>query len=80
MLHMLEWLCDQLMEAEIPTQIGTEKNKQSVERSSYRSEYRPRRLDTRMAPCTLWCQKSVMEVMFPSSSQKGNVVKQRLSK
>jgi hypothetical protein len=26
MLHMLEWLCDQLMEAEISSQIGAEKH------------------------------------------------------
>lgn len=48
MLHMLEWLCDQLMEAEVSSQIGAAKNEQSPNRSSYRSGYRPRRLDTRM--------------------------------
>lgn len=47
MLHMLEWLCEQLMEAEVSTQLGAEKNEQSQDRKSYRSGYRPRRLDTR---------------------------------
>lgn len=47
MLHMLEWLCEQLMEAEVPTQLGAEKNEQSQERKSYRSGNRPRLLDTR---------------------------------
>ena len=31
MLHMLEWLCEQWMEAEVSTQLGAEKNEQSPE-------------------------------------------------
>lgn len=57
MLHMLEWLCDQLMEAEVSSQIGAEKNEQSPNRSSYRSGYRPRRLDTRMGTMYLMVPK-----------------------
>ena len=37
MLHMLEWLCDQLMEAEVSSQVGAEKHEQSGERKTYRS-------------------------------------------
>lgn len=33
MLHMLECLCDQLMEAEVSSQVGAEKHEQSGERS-----------------------------------------------
>jgi putative transposase len=57
MLHMLEWLCDQLMEAEVSSQIGAKKNEQSSERTSYRSGYRPRRLDTRMGTMYLMVPK-----------------------
>lgn len=57
MLHMLEWLCDQLMEAEVSSQIGAEKHEQSTERKSYRSGYRPRRLDTRMGTMYLMVPK-----------------------
>ena len=48
MLNMLEWLCDQLMEAEISGQLGAGKNEHNAQREGYRSSYRPRRLDTRM--------------------------------
>lgn len=47
MLHMLEWLCEQLTEAEVSRQLGAEKNEQSQDRKSYRSGYRTRRLDAR---------------------------------
>ncbi|NLA80048.1 MAG: IS256 family transposase [Chloroflexi bacterium] len=57
MLHMLEWLCDRLMEAEVSSRIGAEKNEQSSERKSYRSGYRPRRLDTRMGTMYLMVPK-----------------------
>lgn len=55
MLALLEWLCGQMMEIEISAQIGADKNEQSEKRSSYRSGYRLRRLDTQMVtPSTLW--------------------------
>ena len=57
MLSMLEWLCDQLMEAEISAKIGADKSKHSTERSSYRSGYRPRRFDTRMGTIYLMVPK-----------------------
>jgi len=44
MLSMLEWLCDQMMEAEISTRIGAEKSQHTIDRQGYRSGYRPRRL------------------------------------
>ena len=44
MLSMLEWLCSQLMEAEVDQQLVAEKS----QRTDGRSGYRPRRLDTRM--------------------------------
>jgi len=57
MLHMLEWLCDQLMEAEVSSQIGAEKHEQNSERKTSRSGYRPRRLDTRMGTIYLMVPK-----------------------
>ena len=47
MLSMLEWLCAQLMEAEVSQQLGAEKSERAESRSGYRCGYRPRRLDTR---------------------------------
>lgn len=57
MLSMLEWLCAQLMEAEISNQLGAEKNEHCTQRASYRCGYRPRRLDTRMGTMYLMVPK-----------------------
>ena len=58
MLNMLEWLCDQLMEAEISQQLGAAKSEHSNGREGYRSGYRPRRLDTRMGTMYLLVPKA----------------------
>ena len=57
MLNMLEWLCGQLMEAEVSNQIGADKHEQSQERRSHRCGFRPRRLDTRMGTMYLMIPK-----------------------
>lgn len=57
MLSMLEWLCTQLMEAEVDQQLGTEKNERVDSRNGYRSGYRSRRLDTRMGTMYLMVPK-----------------------
>lgn len=57
MLSMLEWLCAQLMEAEVSGIVGAEKNAHSPSRSDYRCGYRPRRLDTRMGTMYLMVPK-----------------------
>lgn len=57
MLSMLEWLCTQLMEAEVSGITGAEKNAHSPSRSDYRCGYRPRRLDTRMGTMYLMIPK-----------------------
>ena len=64
MLSMLEWLCDQLMEAEISLKVGAKKSKHTADRQSYRSGYRPRRFDTRMG---------TMYLMVPKMRQGGYV-------
>lgn len=64
MLSMLEWLCDQLMEAEISLKVGAEKSKHTADRQSYRSGYRPRRFDTRMG---------TMYLMVPKMRQGGYI-------
>lgn len=57
MLSMLEWLCKQLMEAEVSGIVGAEKNAHNPSRSDYRCGYRPRRLDTRMGTMYLMVPK-----------------------
>ena len=57
MLSMLEWLCAQLMEAEVSQQLGAEKSERAESRSGYRCGYRPRRLDTRMGTMYLMVPK-----------------------
>ena len=57
MLSMLEWLCAQLMEAEISSKIGAGKSEHTTDRQSYRSGYRPRRFDTRMGTIYLMVPK-----------------------
>ncbi len=57
MLNMLEWLCKQLMEAEVTEAIGAEKNERSANRNNYRCGYRVRRLDTRMGTMYLMVPK-----------------------
>lgn len=64
MLSMLEWLCAQLMEAEVSGIVGAEKNAHNPSRSDYRCGYRPRRLDTRMG---------TMYLMIPKLRSRGYV-------
>lgn len=64
MLSMLEWLCRQLMEAEVSQQLGAEKSERNDRRSGYRCGYRPRRLDTRMG---------TMYLMVPKVRQGGYI-------
>lgn len=64
MLSMLEWLCTQLMEAEVNQQLGAENNERVYSRNGYRSGYRPRRLDTRMG---------TMYLMFPKVRRGGYI-------
>lgn len=64
MLSMLEWLCAQLMEAEVSGIVGAEKNVHSPSRRDYRCGYRPRRLDTRMG---------TMYLMVPKLRSRGYV-------
>ena len=64
MLSMLEWLCTQLMEAEVDQQLCAEKSERSESRNGYRSGYRPRRLDTRMG---------TMYLMVPKVRQGGYI-------
>lgn len=57
MLGMLEWLCAQMMEAEVSSQLGAEKHEQSAERTSHRCGFRPRRPETRMGTIYLLVPK-----------------------
>ena len=64
MLSMLEWLCAQLMEAEVNQQLRAGKSERTNGRCGYRSGYRPRRLDTRMG---------TMYLMVPKVRQGGYI-------
>ncbi len=57
MLAMLEWLCDQMMEAEVSNAVGAGECAHDENRSGYRSGYRPRRFDTRMGTIYLMVPK-----------------------
>lgn len=48
MLSMLEWFCEQMMEAEVPIKLNADKSERSDGRSSYRYGYCPIRLDIRL--------------------------------
>ena len=65
MLSMLEWLCAQLMEAEVSSQLGAEKNEHCDDRTSNRSGYRPRRYDTRMG--TMYLRRFLRKEKPPES-------------
>jgi putative transposase len=45
---MLEWLCNQMMEAEVSNKVGAEKHEQSKDRTSHCSGYRSRRIAPRI--------------------------------
>ena len=57
MLSMLEWLCSQLMEAEVTGLVGAGKNAHNPSRRDYRCGYRPRRLDTQLGTMYLMVPK-----------------------
>lgn len=57
-LHsMLQWLCGQLMEAELASKIKADKSERTADREGYRSGYRVRRFDTRMGTIYLMVPK-----------------------
>lgn len=57
MHEMLQWLCNQMMEAELEAQLKAEKSERTSERQGYRSGYRVRRFDTRMGTVYLMVPK-----------------------
>ena len=57
MLHLLEWLCAQIMEAEVNEKIGASMSERTESRSGYRSGYRARRWNTRMGTMRLLIPK-----------------------
>lgn len=57
MLSMLQWLCEQLMEAEVTAKVNAKKSERTENREAYRSGYRVRRFDTRMGTMYLFVPK-----------------------
>nr|WP_276704800.1 transposase [Caldibacillus debilis] len=57
MLAMLQWLCEQMMEAEVTAKIQAQKSERTDTRTGYRSGYRLRRFDTRMGTMYLFVPK-----------------------
>jgi len=72
---MLEWLCDQLMEAEVSSQIALRSTNKIASEKTSRSGYRPRRLDTRMGTIYLMVPKVRNGGYIPFSSRRGNAVR-----
>ena len=66
MLSMLEWLCTELMEAEVDQQLGAEKSQRTDGRSGYRSGYRPVVWIPGWERCTSWCPRFVRADIFRS--------------
>ena len=66
MLSMLQWLCEQMMEAEISLKLNADKSERSDGRSGYHSGYCPRRLDTRLGTIYLMVQRFGREDIFRS--------------
>lgn len=67
MLSMLEWLCEQMMEAEVSMKLSTDKSVLSDRRSGYHSGYRPRRLDTRLGTLYLMVPKGGADILHSVS-------------
>ena len=65
MLFLLDWLCEQLMEAEVSTKVQAAKTERAEERMGYRSGYRPRRFDTRMGTLYLLVPKAAQRRIYP---------------
>lgn len=65
MVSMLEWLCSQLMEAEVSQQLGADQRERTESRNRFHCGYRPRRLDTRMG---------TMYLMVPKIRQGGHIL------
>lgn len=57
MQAMLQWLCEQLMEAEVTAKVQAQKSERTDSREAYRSGYRVRRFDTRMGTMYLFVPK-----------------------
>ena len=57
MLSMLEWLCSQMMEAEVTAQLNAGKRERTDDRAGYRCGYRPRKLNTRLGSVYLLVPK-----------------------
>lgn len=57
MQAMLQWLCEQLMEAEVTAKVQAQKSERSENRATYRTDYLVRRFDTRMGTMYLFVPK-----------------------
>lgn len=69
LLRMLEWLCSQMMEAEVSNRLGAEKHEQSEDRTSHRRGFRPHCWDTRIGTMYLMVPKIRNVGCIPSSSR-----------
>jgi len=74
-LSMFQWLCEQMMEAEVTAKIQAQKSERTDTRTGYRSGYRVRRFDTRMGTMYLFVPKLLKAVMCPFLSRQNPVRK-----
>lgn len=56
-LSMLQWVCEQLMDAEVAAKINARKLERTGNREGYRSRFRVRSFDTRMSTMYLLVPK-----------------------
>lgn len=80
MQAMLQWLCEQLMEAEVTAKVQAQKSERSENRATYRTDYLVRRFDTRMGTMYLFVPKLLKMATYRFSSPKNHVQKQHYCK
>ena len=77
MQSMLQWLCEQLMEAELKSKIKADRSERTDDRIAYRSGYRADVLIHGWAPCIYWYQSFEKVDMCRSLCLKNQGQKQR---
>ena len=75
MLSMLEWLCTELMEAEVDHQLGAEKSRARTEGADTAAVIVLAVWIPEWARCISWCPRFVRAATFRSSSRSASAVK-----
>ena len=71
--HMLELMCQRVMEEEMARHVGAQKHERAPERSGHRNGYKPRKLKTRVGELSMQVpQVRGMEPYSPLFLQSGS--------